>query len=191
MRSWLLEYEEWIILGLGIVLVTLVIGLVAVRITRRRAAQAAPPPPPSPSAPRVTPQGIVRPEAAMALPAQPRSELAVLALQGTRPRLQEILEQLRHAPRHQREALLDSFFGFPVTCAGEVRSIVKLPSGKVLIDLMADESGEDVFLEVFPSTFPALDFSQPGLRLVANGRFRSSTSSLWLDDPELLPTAGR
>ena len=191
MLSWLHEYEEWIALAAGIILVTAVVGWVAFRMMRRRTPPPAMPPLPlplhhPPTAPlRKTPPGMVRPEAIMALPSQPRSDLAVLALQGTRPPLQEILTKLRRAPAHQREALIDSFFGYPVSCPGEVKSVVKLPSGKLLIDLMAADSGEDVFLEVFPGLYPNLDLTQPGLKVVASGRFRSSASVLWLDDAEI------
>jgi hypothetical protein len=192
MTSWIHEYEEWLALAIGIILVTSVVGLLALRMMRRKTPpsstpmQPLPPPPASPAPPlRKTPEGLVRPEAIMALPAQPRSDLAVLALQGARPPLQEILSKLRRAPAHQREALIDSFFGFPVSCPGEVKSVVKLPSGKFLIDLVAAESGEDVFLEVFPGLYPSLDLTQPGLKVVASGRFRSSASVLWLDDAEL------
>ena len=191
MQSWLKEYEEWLILAAGIILVTAVIGLIAYRVMRRRilkrVAPAEPLPPPLPPVTtlRRTPPGLTRPEAIMALPSQPRSDLAVLALGGTRPPLQEILTKLRRAPAHQREALIDSFFGYPVSCPGEVKSAVKLPSGKLLIDLVAADVGEDVFLEVFPNNYPAIDLTQPGLKLVASGRFRSSASVLWLDDAEL------
>jgi hypothetical protein len=194
MLAWLREYEEWLILGVGIVVVTALVGLIALRMTRRKTTPPATPPqplppPPPPPAPepvaRKTPPGIVRPEQVMALPSQPRSDLAVLALGATRPPLQEILAKLRRAPAHQREALIDSFFGFPVSCPGEVKSVVKLPSGKLLIDLVAAEGGEDVFLEVFPNLYPAVDLTQPGLKLVASGRFRSSASVLWLDDAEI------
>lgn len=193
MLDWLREYEEWLILAAGIVLVTSVVGLFALRAMRRKTPppstplQPLPPPPSSlpPPQMRKTPEGLVRPEAIMALPAQPRSDLAVLALQGARPPLQEILTKLRRAPAHQREALVDSFFGYPVSCPGEIKSVVKLPSGKLLIDLVAEEGGEDVFLEVFPGLYPTLDLTQPGLKLIVSGRFRSSASVLWLDDAEL------
>jgi len=191
MESWLREYEEWVILAAGIVLVTSIVGFIGYRMTRRKTlSRVAPPPnlpPPLPpvTALRKTPPGLTRPEAVMALPSQPRADLAVLALGGTRPPLQEILTKLRRAPAHQREALIDSFFGYPVSCPGEVKSAVKLPSGKLLIDLVASDVGEDVFLEVFPGNYPTVDLTQPGLKLVASGRFRSSASVLWLDDAEL------
>ena len=191
MEAWLREYEEWVILAAGIVLVTSIVGLIAYRMVRRktppRATKPDPLPPPLPPVTqlRKTPPGLTRPEAIMALPSQPRADLAVLALGGTRPPLQEILTKLRRAPAHQREALIDSFFGYPVSCPGEVKSAVKLPSGKLLIDLMASDVGEDVFLEVFPGNYPTVDLTQPGLKLVASGRFRSSASVLWLDDAEL------
>jgi len=193
MLAWLREYEEWLILAVGIILVTTLVGLLALRVTGRKRTPPAPPPQPPPPVPpphpepliRKTPPGMVRPEMAMALPSQPRSDLAVLALGATRPPLQEILAKLRRAPAHQREALIDSFFGYPVSCPGEVKSVVKLPSGKLLIDLVAAEGGEDVFLEVFPAMYPQVDLTQPGLKLVASGRFRSSASVLWLDDAEI------
>ena len=191
MESWLREYEEWVILAAGIVLVTSIVGLIGYRMTRRKTlSRVAPPDPLPPPLPpvtqlRKTPPGLTRPEAVMALPSQPRADLAVLALGGTRPPLQEILTKLRRAPAHQREALIDSFFGYPVSCPGEVKSAVKLPSGKLLIDLVASDVGEDVFLEVFPGNYPTVDLTQPGLKLVASGRFRSSASVLWLDDAEL------
>lgn len=191
MESWLREYEEWVTLAAGIILVTSVVGLFAYRAMRRRTRRPATPPEqlPLPLPPvtllRKTPPGLTRPEAIMALPSQPRADLAVLALGGTRPPLQEILTKLRRAPAHQREALIDSFFGYPVSCPGEVKSAVKLPSGKLLIDLVAADVGEDVFLEVFPNNYPTVDLTRPGLKLVASGRFRSSASVLWLDDAEL------
>jgi hypothetical protein len=191
MESWLQEYEEWVILAAGILLVTSIVGFIGYRMTRRKTlARVAPPkdlPPPLPpvTALRKTPPGLTRPEAIMALPSQPRADLAVLALGGTRPPLQEILTKLRRAPAHQREALIDSFFGYPVSCPGEVKSAVKLPSGKLLIDLVASDVGEDVFLEVFPGNYPTIDLTQPGTKLIASGRFRSSASVLWLDDAEL------
>ncbi|HEV8124909.1 MAG TPA: hypothetical protein VGP80_11725 [Gemmatimonadales bacterium] len=190
MESWLREYEEWVILAAGIVLVTSIVGFIGYRMTRRKTPPRAAQPDPVPPLPpvtqlRKTPPGLSRPEAIMALPSQPRADLAVLALGGTRPPLQEILTKLRRAPAHQREALIDSFFGYPVSCPGEVKSAVKLPSGKLLIDLVASDVGEDVFLEVFPGNYPTIDLTQPGLKLVASGRFRSSASVLWLDDAEL------
>src|SRR5262245_8367004 len=108
MLAWLKEYEEWLILGVGIILVTALVGMIALRMTRRKTtppptpAQPLPPPPPPPEpVARKTPPGIVRPEQIMALPSQPRSDLAVLALGATRPPLQEILAKLRRAPAHQ------------------------------------------------------------------------------------------
>ena len=191
MEPWLREYQEWVVLAAGIILVTSVVGLIAYRAMRHRTRRPVTPPEqlPLPLPPvtqlRKTPPGLTHPEAIMALPSQPRADLAVLALGGTRPPLQEILTKLRRAPARQREALIDSFFGYPVSCPGEVKSAVKLPSGKLLIDLVAADVGEDVFLEVFPANYPTVDLSQPGLKLVASGRFRSSASVLWLDDAEL------
>jgi hypothetical protein len=192
MRHWLVENEEWIALAIGIILVTVLTGVLAYIVTRRRSQTPMPdvappppaPPPPPPSAPRISgPAG--RPESVMVFPAQPRSDLAVLALQGTRPRLQEILGQLRRTPARQRDILIDSFLGFPVTCAGEIKSAVKLPSAKLLIDLSAEDTGEDVFFEVHPSMYPTLDLTAAGARVVASGRFRCSASVVWLDDVEL------
>jgi len=191
MHYWLVENKHWVALGIGIILVTVLTGILAYNVTRRRIepreSDIIPPPPlppPAPPVPRTSgPAG--RPESVMVFPAQPRSDLAVLALQGTRPRLQEILGQLRRTPAHQRDILIDSFLGFPVTCAGEIKSAVKLPSTKLLIDLSAEDSGEDVFFEVHPSMYPTLDLTAAGARVVASGRFRCSASVVWLDDVEL------
>jgi hypothetical protein len=187
----LAENQEWFALAGGIILVTIIVGIVA-RITILRKT---PPPPPvepkmmqplaPPPEPRVTPSSIKRPEQTLALPAQPRSDLAVLALQNPRPKLQEVLTKVRRAPATQRDDLADSFLGYPVTCEGEIKSAVKLKSGKLLIDLLDEDGGEDVFFEVHPNAYPALDLTKAGSHIMANGRFRVSASVVWLDDPEL------
>ncbi|MEO8201570.1 MAG: hypothetical protein ABI679_13665 [Gemmatimonadota bacterium] len=195
MWKWLVENEEWFALGLGIIAVTALVGIVARWMARRSAAAATPPAPvpgpvvpqePAPM-PRNTPSSILRPELAIALPSQPRADLAVLALQGTRPRLQEVLAELRRAPATQRDDLIDSFLGYPVTCAGEVKSAVKLRSGKLLIDLATEDGRQDVFFEVHPTEYPQLELASAGTRIVASGRFRCSASVVWLDGIELAP----
>jgi hypothetical protein len=196
MLNWIHENQEWLALGAGIILVTLLVGVIAHLYSRRRLAnarqEAAPPPAPPvdplpPPVPRNTPSSTIRPELAIALPSQPRSDLAVLALQGPRPRLNEVLAEVRRAPATQREDLIDSFLGYPVTCAGEIKSAVKLKSGKLLIDLATEEGRQDVFFEVHPTEYPQLELTNAGTRLVANGRFRCSASVVWLDGIELVP----
>jgi hypothetical protein len=190
MMNWLVENEEWLALGAGILIVTVLVGIVARIMTRRKTSTVVIEPPPvtpmdPPPAPRTTPTSLKRPEQTIALPSQPRSDLAVLALQGPRPKLQEVLTKVRRAPATQREDLIDSFLGYPVTCAGEIKSAVKLKSGKLLIDLLTEDGGEDVFFEVHPAAYPTLDLTQAGSHIMASGRFRVSASVVWLDDPEL------
>ncbi len=188
MMNWIVENEEWLALAGGIVVVTILVGIVARIMTRRRtpppAAEVVLPPQPPPE-PRITPSSLKRPEHTLALPSQPRSDLAVLALQNPRPRLQEVLSKVRRAPATQREDLIDSFLGYPVTCIGEIKSAVKLKAGKLLIDMLDGDSGEDVFFEVHPAAYPAMDLNRAGQCIMASGRFRVSASVVWLDDPEL------
>ena len=190
MVSWLAENIEWIALGGGIIVVTLGVGIVARIMTRRKEVPTVlePPPPqplPPPPEPRITPSGLKRPEHTLALPSQPRSDLAVLALQNPRPKLQEVLTKVKRAPATQRDDLIDSFLGYPVMCAGEIKSSVKLKSGKLLIDLVDEDGGEDVFFEVHPAAYPMMDLTRAGSHIMASGRFRVSASVVWLDDPEL------
>lgn len=196
MWNWVVENEEWFALALGIIAVTVLVGIIARLMTRRTLPPSPPAPtPPPPVAmepapqPRNTPSSILRPELAIALPSQPRADLAVLALQGPRPKLQEVLAEVRRAPATQRDDLIDSFLGYPVTCAGEVKSAVKLRSGKLLIDLATENGRQDVFFEIHPTEYPQLDLTNAGTRIVANGRFRCSASVVWLDGIELAPEA--
>lgn len=190
MINWIGENAVWVALAGGIIVVTVLVGIVARLMTRR------PPPPPvqelppaqpmvPPPEPRVTPQSLKRPEQTIALPSQPRSDLAILALQNPRPKLQEVLSKVRRAPATQRDDLIDSFLGYPVTCLGEIKSAVKLKSGKLLIDLLDEDGGDDVFFEVHPATYPTMDLTKAGNHIMASGRFRVSASVVWLDDPEL------
>ena len=83
-------------LAAGIILVTVLVGIVARVMTRHKDVPVSPEPPPAPPLPpppepRITPGALKRPELAIALPSQPRSDLAVLALQNPRPKLQEVL----------------------------------------------------------------------------------------------------
>ena len=190
MMNWIGENQEWFALAGGIILVTVLVGIAARLMTRRKTMPVVPEPPPPPPLPpppepRVTPNALKRPEQALALPSQPRSDLAVLALQNPRPKLQEVLSKVRRAPATQRDELIDSFLGYPVTCLGEIKSSVKLKSGKLLIDLMDEDGGEDVFFEVHPAAYPAMDLTKAGNHIMASGRFRVSASVVWLDDPEL------
>ena len=190
MTNWLGDNQEWFALAAGIILVTVVVGIVARFMTRRKDLPVSPEPPPAqplppPPEPRITPGTLKRPELAIALPSQPRSDLAVLALQNPRPKLQEVLTKVRRAPATQRDDLADSFLGYPVTCLGEIKSSVKLKTGKLLIDLVDEDGGEDVFFEVHPAAYPALDLTKAGSHIMASGRFRVSASVVWLDDPEL------
>ena len=184
------ENQEWVALAAGIILVTVLVGIVARVMTRSKSTpvipEPLPPPPlPPPPEPRVTPRSLKRPEQTIALPSQPRSDLAVLALQNPRPKLQEVLSKVRRAPATQRDDLADSFLGYPVTCLGEIKSSVKLKSGKLLIDLVDEDGGDDVFFEVHPAAYPAMDLTKAGSHIMASGRFRVSASVVWLDDPEL------
>jgi hypothetical protein len=192
MMNWIGENQEWVALAAGIILVTVVVGIVA-RVMTRKSMPVAPEPPPAqplpPPEPRITPRSLKRPEHTLALPSQPRSDLAVLALQNPRPKLQEVLSKVRRAPATQRDELADSFLGYPVMCLGEVKSSVKLKSGKLLIDLVDEDGGDDVFFEVHPSAYPALDLTKAGSHIMASGRFRVSASVVWLDDPELAVVA--
>jgi hypothetical protein len=192
MMNWIGENQEWVALAAGIILVTVVVGIVA-RVMTRKSMPVAPEPPPAqplpPPEPRITPSSLKRPEHTLALPSQPRSDLAVLALQNPRPKLQEVLSKVRRAPATQRDELADSFLGYPVMCLGEVKSSVKLKSGKLLIDLVDEDGGDDVFFEVHPSAYPALDLTKAGSHIMASGRFRVSASVVWLDDPELAVVA--
>jgi hypothetical protein len=197
MLHWISENQEWIALAGGIILVTVLVGIVARLTTRTKVSVAAEPesrpvqplaPPPEP---RITPTSLKRPEQAIALPSQPRSDLAVLALQNPRPKLQEVLSKVRRAPATQRDDLIDSFLGYPVTCSGEIKSAVKLKTGKLLIDLLDEDTTEDVFLEVHPGIYPAIDLTRAGSHITANGRFRVSASVVWLDDPEIASPASR
>jgi hypothetical protein len=190
MMNWIGENQEWVALAAGILLVTVLVGIVARVMTRRRVMPAIPEPPPAqplppPPEPRITPGSLKRPELAIALPSQPRSDLAVLALQNPRPKLQEVLAKVKRAPATQRDDLIDSFLGYPVMCLGEVKSTVKLKTGKLLIDLLDQDTGDDVFFEVHPAAYPAMDLSKAGSHIMASGRFRVSASVVWLDDPEL------
>jgi hypothetical protein len=190
MMNWIGENQEWVALAAGILLVTVLVGIVARVMTRRRVLPAIPEPPPAqplppPPEPRITPGSLKRPELAIALPSQPRSDLAVLALQNPRPKLQEVLAKVKRAPATQRDDLIDSFLGYPVMCLGEVKSTVKLKTGKLLIDLLDQDTGDDVFFEVHPAAYPAMDLSKAGSHIMASGRFRVSASVVWLDDPEL------
>lgn len=190
MMNWLGENQEWVALAAGIILVTVLVGIVARVMTRSKSMpvipEPLPPPPlPPPPEPRVTPSSLKRPEQTIALPSQPRSDLAVLALQNPRPKLQEVLSKVRRAPATQRDDLADSFLGYPVTCLGEIKSSVKLKSGKLLIDLVDEDGGDDVFFEVHPAAYPAMDLTKAGSHIMASGRFRVSASVVWLDDPEL------
>jgi hypothetical protein len=194
MMNWIGDNQEWLALGAGIVLVTIIVGVVARVMTRRRSAPVIPEPPPAPPLPpppepRITPSSLKRPEQALALPSQPRSDLAVLALQNPRPKLQEVLSKVRRAPATQRDDLIDSFLGYPVTCLGEIKSSVKLKTGKLLIDLVDEDGGDDVFFEVHPAAYPAMDLTRAGSHIMASGRFRVSASVVWLDDPELVMVA--
>lgn len=193
MMNWIGENQEWVALAAGIILVTVVVGIVA-RVMTRKAVPIAPEPPPAqplppPPEPRITPNSLKRPEHTLALPSQPRSDLAVLALQNPRPKLQEVLSKVRRAPATQRDDLADSFLGYPVMCLGEIKSSVKLKSGKLLIDLVDQDGGDDVFLEVHPAAYPAMDLTKAGSHIMASGRFRVSASVVWLDDPELAVVA--
>jgi hypothetical protein len=193
MMNWIGENQEWVALAAGIILVTVVVGIVA-RVMTRKAVPIAPEPPPAqplppPPEPRITPGSLKRPEHTIALPSQPRSDLAVLALQNPRPKLQEVLSKVRRAPATQRDDLADSFLGYPVMCLGEIKSSVKLKSGKLLIDLVDQDGGDDVFLEVHPAAYPAMDLTKAGSHIMASGRFRVSASVVWLDDPELAVVA--
>jgi hypothetical protein len=190
MMNWIGENQEWLALGAGIILVTVLVGIVARVMTRSRTMPVIPEPPPAqplppPPEPRITPAALKRPEHTLALPSQPRSDLAVLALQNPRPRLQEVLSKVRRAPATQRDDLIDSFLGYPVTCLGEIKSSVRLKSGKLLIDLVDEDGGEDVFFEVHPAAYPAMDLTRAGSHIMASGRFRVSASVVWLDDPEV------
>lgn len=189
MVNWIAENKEWFALAGGIILVTVLVGIAARLMTRRKVVPLPPEPPPpqplAPPAPRITPSGLKRPEQTIALPSQPRSDLAVLALQNPRPKLQEVLTKVRRAPATQRDDLIDSFLGYPVMCLGEIKSSVKLKSGKLLIDLLDEDGGEDVFFEVHPAAYPMLDLTKAGNHIMASGRFRVSASVVWLDDPEL------
>lgn len=190
MMNWIGENQEWLALGGGIILVTVLVGIVARLMTRRKVMPVIPESPPAqplppPPEPRVTPSSLKRPEQTIALPSQPRSDLAVLALQNPRPKLQEVLSKVRRAPSTQRDDLIDSFLGYPVTCLGEIKSSVKLKSGKLLIDLVDEDGGDDVFFEVHPGAYPAMDLTKAGSHIMASGRFRVSASVVWLDDPEL------
>lgn len=190
MTNWLGDNQVWLAMAAGIILVTVVVGIVARLMTRSKGMPVSPEPPPAqplppPPEPRVTPGSMKRPELSIALPSQPRSDLAVLALQNPRPKLQEVLTKVRRAPATQRDDLADSFLGYPVTCLGEIKSSVKLKTGKLLIDLVDDDGGEDVFFEVHPAAYPALDLMKAGSHIMASGRFRVSASVVWLDDPEL------
>jgi hypothetical protein len=190
MSNWLANNQVWVTLATGIILVTVVVGIVARVMTRPRDLPVSPEPPPAqpiapPPEPRITPNSLKRPEQAIALPSQPRSDLAVLALQNPRPKLQEVLSKVRRAPATQRDDLADSFLGYPVTCLGEIKSSVKLKTGKLLIDLADEDGGEDVFFEVHPAVYPTLDLTKAGTHIMASGRFRVSASVVWLDDPEL------
>jgi hypothetical protein len=194
MMNWIGENQEWIALGAGILLVTVLVGIVARVMTRRRVMPPAPEPPPAqplppPPEPRITPSSLKRPEQTIALPSQPRSDLAVLALQNPRPKLQEVLSKVKRAPSTQRDDLIDSFMGYPVMCLGEIKSSVKLKTGKLLIDLVDEDTGDDVFFEVHPAAYPAMDLSKAGSHVMASGRFRVSASVVWLDDPELAVVA--
>lgn len=194
MMNWIGENQEWVALAAGIILVTVVVGIVA-RVMTRKSMPIAPEPPPAqplppPPEPRITPNSLKRPEQTLALPSQPRSDLAVLALQNPRPKLQEVLSKVRRAPATQRDDLADSFLGYPVMCLGEIKSSVKLKSGKLLIDLVDEDGGDDVFLEVHPAAYPAMDLTKAGCHVMASGRFRVSASVVWLDDPELAVVAG-
>lgn len=194
MMNWIGENQEWVALAAGIILVTVVVGIVARVMTRSKALPVAPEPPPAqplppPPEPRITPGSLKRPEHTLALPSQPRSDLAVLALQNPRPKLQEVLSKVRRAPATQRDDLADSFLGYPVMCLGEIKSSVKLKSGKLLIDLVDEDGGDDVFFEVHPGAYPALDLTKAGSHIMASGRFRVSASVVWLDDPELAVVA--
>jgi hypothetical protein len=195
MMNWIGENQEWLALAGGIILVTVLVGVAARLIMRRKLTPQPPEPPPAqplppPPEPRVTPSGLKRPEQTLALPSQPRSDLAVLALQNPRPKLQEVLSKVRRAPATQRDDLIDSFLGYPVMCLGEIKSSVKLKSGKLLIDLLDEDGGEDVFFEVHPAAYPAMDLTRPGNHIMASGRFRVSASVVWLDDPELATIVG-
>jgi hypothetical protein len=190
MMNWIGENQEWLALAAGIILVTVLVGIVARLMTRRKVMPVMPEPPPAqplppPPEPRITPSSLKRPEQAIALPSQPRSDLAVLALQNPRPKLQEVLSKVRRAPATQRDDLADSFLGYPVMCLGEIKSSVKLKSGKLLIDLVDQDGGDDVFFEVHPAAYPAMDLTKAGNHIMASGRFRVSASVVWLDDPEL------
>lgn len=190
MRNWIGDNMVWVALAGGIIVVTILVGIVARIMTRRVALPVAPELPPAqpmvpPPEPRVTPQSLKRPEQTIALPSQPRSDLAILALQNPRPKLQEVLSKVRRAPATQRDDLIDSFMGYPVTCLGEIKSAVKLKSGKLLIDLLDEDGGDDVFFEVHPAAYPAMDLTKAGNHIMASGRFRVSASVVWLDDPEL------
>ena len=188
--EWVAANQVWFALGAGIIIVTVLVGIVARLTMGRKAPPPVPEAPPAqpfvpPPEPRITPSSLKRPEHTLALPTQPRSDLAVLALQNPRPKLQEVLTQVKRAPATQRDDLADSFLGYPVTCEGEIKSSVKLKSGKLLIDLLDEDGGEDVFFEVSPAAYPAIDLTKAGSHIVASGRFRVSASVVWLDDPEL------